>query len=56
MLLVLLLSLNFQGLNMLSIILWNSFVTGDQIQKLLGATTEGSMCSGEIRNTAHTCA
>lgn len=29
---------------MLSIILWNLFVRGDQIQNLFGTTTEGNMC------------
>lgn len=29
---------------MLSIILWNLFVRGDQIQNLFGTTKEGNMC------------
>lgn len=45
MLVVLLLSLNFQGLNMLFMILWNLFATGDQTQNLFGAMIRGSMCA-----------
>lgn len=45
MLVVLLLSLNFQGLNMLSTILWNLFAAGDQTQNLFGAMIGGSMCA-----------
>lgn len=55
MLVVLLLSLNFQGLNMLSMILWNLFLTGDQTQNLFGAMTGGSMCAdGDMQHS--TCA